>query len=394
MARTLSSKLALRLIPVLVGAGLCAALPPAHATTVGTLLVEPGTGDTDAETQVTFRTPVPCQDSTHARVTITGAGFPDNSPILDTIGDPTSPIAMPLGGTWNALAEALHAPTPLTGTAVVVLVCSNVDARTVDKQFSAQVHFTPTVGTTATYTAEALTTENDAAPTGPLTAPTPIPTAEPTSAPTTVQQQPSASPEPSPTPGLEIAPPTVPAAVETPSTSLTHSLIYTLSAQTQDPVVPGTPGPPPPLPGEESAGSFTMTVDSTNGGIALSTPAFAGPYLVSTGRLNPVTVRDTRTGGPGWSVSVQVSDFTSGLSGRYLGWTPFLLGPGGGAVAGADISSGYFGGNGLLEPRELATAEDGHPPGTAVLGAALDLRIPVDTAPGSYQTTLTITALS
>ena len=42
----------------------------------------------------------------------------------------------------------------------------------------------------------------------------------------------------------------------------------------------------------------------------------------------------------------------------------------------------------------LGSAGAGHAKGSAKLGAALDLNIPIDVTDGTYQATLTLTALS
>lgn len=50
-------------------------------------------------------------------------------------------------------------------------------------------------------------------------------------------------------------------------------------------------------------------------------------------------------------------------------------------------------GNGLADSALLGSAAAGHEPGSAVLGADLDLRLPVDAAAGTYTATLTLTAI-
>ncbi|MEV4314173.1 hypothetical protein [Actinocrispum sp. NPDC049592] len=50
-----------------------------------------------------------------------------------------------------------------------------------------------------------------------------------------------------------------------------------------------------------------------------------GSVRVTSGQLNPVRVTDTRAGNPGWNLTGQVSDFTSGaarFSGSHLRRTP------------------------------------------------------------------------
>ena len=141
-------------------------------------------------------------------------------------------------------------------------------------------------------------------------------------------------------------------------------------------------------------GEFAWSIAGGDHSVRLSDAENTGAYLRSTGAIVPILVTDTRPGGPAWSISGQVSDFSGGLPGSYLGWTPVVTTAGAGAVAGAPVASGYPTGNGLADPSVLAAAPAAHAPGTATIGADLDLRLPADTTPGSYTATLTITALS
>lgn len=162
-------------------------------------------------------------------------------------------------------------------------------------------------------------------------------------------------------------------------------------------VVPGGPGPvvddgieeqEPGLPDD----TFGWTISAT-GGITLGPIPTGAGELRFGGQLAPVRVIDTRTSRAAWSLSGQVSDFSGGLSGRYLGWTPRVTSPGAGAVAGDAVVSGLLAGSGLRVPSLLASAPAGHEPGSATLGADLELRIPDSTPGGTYTATLTITAL-
>ena len=162
-------------------------------------------------------------------------------------------------------------------------------------------------------------------------------------------------------------------------------------------VVPGGPGTdvggdtevPPGLPSD----TFSWTIDAANGGVSLGQLPGVDGELRFGGQLPSVTVVDTRDGSPAWSLSGQVSDFSSGLSGRYLGWSPRIRSAGAGAVPGGAVPSGLLAGNGLLSPSLLASAPSGHPKGSATVGADLDLRLPTSTPGGTYTATLTITAL-
>ncbi|MFF5076203.1 hypothetical protein ACFY36_04070 [Actinoplanes sp. NPDC000266] len=139
-------------------------------------------------------------------------------------------------------------------------------------------------------------------------------------------------------------------------------------------------------------GEFIWTIDASDRTVTLSTAQNRGDYLQSTGELKPVKVTDTRAGGPAWSVSGVAGAFTGGLPASYLGWSPSVVTAGAGAQAGAPVTAAD--GDGLGASATLGYASDGHSKGTAVLGAGVDLRLPVTTAPGTYATTLTLTALS
>jgi hypothetical protein len=148
------------------------------------------------------------------------------------------------------------------------------------------------------------------------------------------------------------------------------------------------------VPEEVDPGEFLWTIDAVDKNVTLPDTDDQGTYLHSTGQIKPIKVTDTRLGGPTWSVSGQVGDFSDGLSGKYLGWTPKVTGAGAGATPGSSVASGIASGNGLKDASVLASALSGHAGGTATLGADLDLRLPIGTAPGTYTATLTITALS
>ena len=66
---------------------------------------------------------------------------------------------------------------------------------------------------------------------------------------------------------------------------------------------------------------------------------------------------------------------------------------GAGAVPGAAVAPALGGGAGLAASSVLASATDGHGAGSATLGAGLDLRVPAETAPGTYSALLTLTAI-
>ncbi|GAB3950556.1 hypothetical protein GCM10027614_51170 [Micromonospora vulcania] len=151
---------------------------------------------------------------------------------------------------------------------------------------------------------------------------------------------------------------------------------------------------PNPAPGE-----FGWTIDGYNGLVDLGVAQERnGTYFEATGKINPILVSDSRRTLAPWSISASVGDFQDAdkkFAGSYLGWTPYVLDAGAGAVAGAPVLSAYDDqGKGLAASSGLGSAVQGHPRGGAKLGADLDLKIPDSIAKGNYRTTLTITALS
>ncbi|MFT3796937.1 fibronectin type III domain-containing protein [Microbacterium sp.] len=144
-------------------------------------------------------------------------------------------------------------------------------------------------------------------------------------------------------------------------------------------------------------GEFGWTIDGHNGLVDLGTAEEKDGYFEAAGEINPIAVSDTRRSLAPWSLSAQLGDFTDAdktFSGSYLGWTPKVLTPGAGAVAGAAVGSGFDSGKGLSISRVLGSAAQGHDKGSATLGADLDLKLPTETAKGTYRATLTLTALA
>ncbi|GIG38625.1 hypothetical protein [Cellulomonas phragmiteti] len=145
------------------------------------------------------------------------------------------------------------------------------------------------------------------------------------------------------------------------------------------------------------AGQLVWAVDGSNDLVDLGVAQREGDRFAARGVLNPVRVTDTRRGAPAWSLSGQVSDFVSGdrtVDGKHLGWTPSVADDAAGAVAGAAVVSGFVAGDGLSTPAVLGAAPAGHAPGSALLGADLELLLPVSVTQGRYAATLTLTALS
>ncbi|WP_211368003.1 lamin tail domain-containing protein [Microbacterium rhizomatis] len=144
-------------------------------------------------------------------------------------------------------------------------------------------------------------------------------------------------------------------------------------------------------------GEFIWSIDGTNGVVDLGTAVNSGDHFTATGSINPIKVTDTRVTAPSWSISGQVGAFTSGVttfSGANLGWTPSIIAPGAGAVAGAPVAPAFDGGPGLAGSATLGSAPAGHAKGSAKLGAGLELKIPIDVTDGTYTATLTLTGLS
>ncbi|WP_052665928.1 choice-of-anchor M domain-containing protein [Nitriliruptor alkaliphilus] len=152
---------------------------------------------------------------------------------------------------------------------------------------------------------------------------------------------------------------------------------------------------------DELAGALVISVDPDDRTVELAAPQLAGDGAswATSGELRPVAVTDTRSGAPGWTASGQVSDFAAAggpsFAGSLLGWEPVVLDQpaGGGVEAGPPVAPGWPDGDGLATARTLASAGVGQGFGTAQLGAALELRLPTQTTPGTYEAVLTFTVM-
>lgn len=150
----------------------------------------------------------------------------------------------------------------------------------------------------------------------------------------------------------------------------------------------------------EGEGALVVSVDPqddlvTMGDFELGA---AGDRWSSGGELRPVTVTDTRSSAPGWVVSGQVGDFTAGddvLSGQHLGWAPLVAEQpeDGGVVPGETVPPALDGDGGLSASSPLAVAGAGNGFGTSRLGAGLLIEAPTTLMPGTYQATITFTAI-
>jgi len=149
---------------------------------------------------------------------------------------------------------------------------------------------------------------------------------------------------------------------------------------------------------EGADGALALTVADFGDAVQLSAPVNVGDRLRLTGDLPEVTVTDSRTaaqaGSGGWAVSGQADAFISSVRtvpATHFGWTPQVLTPRPGLSAGPAVATVLDGGPGLATPSQLASANSVGRWGSATLGAALRLEVPVDTQPGTYTGMLTVT---
>ena len=148
---------------------------------------------------------------------------------------------------------------------------------------------------------------------------------------------------------------------------------------------------------EGENGVLALSVADFGDGVALSEAENAGDRLRFVGELPAVTVSDSRTlqqaGTSGWAVSGQAYTFSSGIrsyGGEHLGWTPRVETPRAGLAAGDAVATVLSAGPGLATPGLLASADVEGRWGSAVLGAGLALELPIDTQPGTYTGTVTL----
>lgn len=151
---------------------------------------------------------------------------------------------------------------------------------------------------------------------------------------------------------------------------------------------------------EESEGALVVSVDPDDRHVTMDPFALSGDgsRWEADGELRPVVITDTRSGQPGWSVSGQASEFTSGaavVGSQHLGWLPTLASqsPDQGATPGSQVAPGAGAGEGLSVSRTLASAPTGDGLGTATAGGELDLHLPTSAATGTYTAVLTLTAI-
>jgi hypothetical protein len=131
--------------------------------------------------------------------------------------------------------------------------------------------------------------------------------------------------------------------------------------------------------------------------------AEAGKYFAAIGRLNQITVLDTRADDAGWVLSGAMSDFVSAndsFSGNYLGWTPVLTSDSLPTIDGYDqvATSGPVAlpdsvGGMASATKPLGEAAPGEGLGLAVFDARLKLFVPLSAKNGFYTATLSLTVI-
>jgi hypothetical protein len=154
-----------------------------------------------------------------------------------------------------------------------------------------------------------------------------------------------------------------------------------------------------------AVGAGTLTI-TTGGPVDLGRAKLdpGNEVLVARGDLGSIRVTDTRTADLGFTVTGVLTPFaaTGGhrISAAALGWDPEVLRTG----DGFDVDAGRYvtpvplrperpPGAGLSVPRVLVSSKRGTGPGSALVTAALTLRAPASTRPGTYVATLTLTTL-
>jgi hypothetical protein len=146
----------------------------------------------------------------------------------------------------------------------------------------------------------------------------------------------------------------------------------------------------------------------TNCGLSLGTAQLitsgseAGKYFRASGRLNQVTVVDTRNVDAGWTLQGAMTDFSSTtsadtFSGNYLGWSPVKSFDSGPTLEGYDMTTtnGGFVAPDFLTglkaaPKVLGSAAPGVGLGIAAFDARIRLLIPVTKDNGVYTATLSL----
>jgi hypothetical protein len=152
------------------------------------------------------------------------------------------------------------------------------------------------------------------------------------------------------------------------------------------------------------AGTYPTECGLDMGSASLvSTGSLSGQFYTASGRLNQVTVLDTRDIDSGWVARGDVTDTFVGstgdsFSGDYLGWAPQVTStsnPGGLSTYDQVVSPGGVvlpgTANGLTANPPLAFAAAGAGLGIATLDARMNLLIPASADAADYAATLSLT---
>ena len=144
-------------------------------------------------------------------------------------------------------------------------------------------------------------------------------------------------------------------------------------------------------------GSLTLRIEAP-GSVDLGTARTQQDRLRFDGDLPPVVVTDSRNNaqasGGGWSVTGRAAPFVSDddeFSSSYLGWEPWTTAddrPG--VTAGPQVHGELRGGPGLVDPATLVSATNAGRRGAATAGAHLLLEVPLDTPPGEYRSSISL----
>lgn len=158
------------------------------------------------------------------------------------------------------------------------------------------------------------------------------------------------------------------------------------------------------IPPVSEPGTLALSVDARS--TALTESESADGIREFVGTLPDVTVTDTRTmaerpEGSSWYVLGTARDFESEagetIAANHFGWSPHLVSgtdEGDGIVSvGGDVETVLDGDRGLVDQELLFLGEDLPVPdsgGRWTADADLFLRVPVDVAPGTYSSTVTL----
>jgi len=162
-----------------------------------------------------------------------------------------------------------------------------------------------------------------------------------------------------------------------------------------DPIAPANTNITVAIPTAAIALKFTITP----GGVSLNKAAREGDTLIATGQLARVTVADQRRIRTAWTLNGRATDFVNTedasktIAASGLGWVPAFIGQAGdfGGTPGVAVEAGTNGG--LSSAKPLAQAAAGVTNAQTIVNANIILKAPVDTTPGTYSSTLTLTLI-